>query len=326
MPKALITTVPFGDKNRLPLELLEAAGIDYLINPLGRRLKELELAEMVADADVLIAGTEPITDLVMGRASRLKLISRVGIGLDSVDLLAAERRGIGVSYTPDAPAPAVAELTFGLMLSLLRGVHVANLQLHQGKWQRHMGRRLAEVTVGIIGTGRIGARVLRRIPAFGTPRVLVNDIKPDLKVPELKLEWVGKEDIYAQADVISLHLPLTAQTKNMIRREHLLKMKPDALLINASRGGIINEHDLAEVMRSGHLGGAAIDVFDHEPYTGELTGIERCLLTAHMGSMSLDCRARMEIEATEEAVRYLSGRALQSRVPPEEYDIQRHGL
>ena len=109
----------------------------------------------------------------------------------------------------------------------------------------------------------------------------------------------------------------------MIRREHLLQMKPDALLINASRGGIINEHDLAEVMRSGHLGGAAIDVFDHEPYTGELAGIERCLLTAHMGSMSVDCRSRMEIEATEEAVRFLSWSGAAIAVPPDEYYIQR---
>lgn len=327
MPKVLITTVPFADKNRLPIEQLEAAGIDHQINPLGRKLKENELADMVSDFDALIAGTEPITERVMDRASKLKLISRVGIGLDSVDLLAAERRGIKVCYTPDAPAPAVAELTFGLMISLLRSVQVANLQLHNGHWHRHMGRRLAEVTVGIIGTGRIGARVLRRIPAFGTPRVLVNDIKPDLKlVPELKLEWVGKEDIYRHADLISLHVPLTRQTKNMIRREQLLQMKPDALIINASRGGIINEHDLAEVMRAGHLGGAAIDVFDHEPYSGELAGIERCLLTAHMGSMSIDCRTRMEIEATEDAVRFLTGQELRSPVPPDEYDNQRQGL
>jgi D-3-phosphoglycerate dehydrogenase / 2-oxoglutarate reductase len=327
MHKTLITTVPFADKNRLPLELLESAGISYLINPLGRRLKEAELAEMVEDAEVLIAGTEPITDAVMSRAPNLKLISRVGIGLDSVDLIAAQRRGIRVSYTPDAPAPAVAELTFGLMLSLLRSIHVANLDMHRGKWQRHMGRRLAEVTVGVIGTGRIGARVLRRIPAFGTPRVLVNDIRPNHKlVPELKLEWVGKEDIYTQADVITLHVPLTPQTRNMIRREQLLQMKPDALLINASRGGIVNEHDLAEVLRSGHLGGAAIDVFGHEPYEGDLAGIDRCLLTSHMGSMSVDCRARMEIEATEEAVRYFSGQEQKSAVPPDEYDIQRHEL
>lgn len=326
MPKALITTVPFADKNRLPIELLESAGIEYRINPLGRKLTEADLAQMVEGIDVLIAGTEPITDAVMQKANRLKLISRVGIGLDSVDLLAAERRGIKVSYTPDAPAPAVAELAFGLMLTLLRSVHVANLQLHAGHWHRHMGRRLAEVTVGIIGTGRIGARVLRRIPAFGTPRVLVNDIKPNLKlVPELKLEWVGKEDIYRQADLISVHLPLTPQTRNMIRREELLQMKPDALIINTSRGGIINEADLAAVMTSGHLGGAAIDVFDHEPYTGELARIERCILTAHMGSMSVDCRTRMEIEATEEAVRFLTGAPLQSVVPQDEYNVQREG-
>lgn len=327
MPKALITTVPFGDKNRLPLELLEAAGIEYLINPIGRKLKENELAEMVADFDVLIAGTEPITDKVMSRASKLKLISRVGIGLDGIDLLAAERRGIRVSYTPDAPAPAVAELTIGLMLSLLRSVHVSNAQMHRGDWHRYFGRRIPEVTIGIIGVGRIGGRVLRRLAGFGTPRILVNDLHPDLKVaPDLKLEWVDKEEIYSNADVISLHLPLTPHTKNMIRREQLLHMKPDAMIINTSRGGIINEHDLAEVLNSGHLSGAAIDVFEHEPYAGELAQIDRCLLTSHMGSMSIDCRTRMEIEATEEAVRFLTGQDLQGLVPVEEYDVQRQGL
>ncbi len=284
MPRALITTVPFGERNRLPLELLESAGVEYRINPLGRKLTESDLKEMVSDFDVLIAGTEPITDAVLARATALKLISRVGIGLDSVDLLAAERRGIKVSYTPDAPAPAVAELTFGLILTLLRSVHLANLQLHGGHWRRHMGRRLAEVTLGIIGTGRVGGRVLRRIPAFGTPRVLVNDIKPDPRlVPELKLEWVSKGDIYRQADVISLHVPLTPHTRNMIRHEELLQMKPDALIVNTSRGGIINEADLASVMRAGHLGGAAVDVFEEEPYSGELCTIDRCLLTAPHG-------------------------------------------
>jgi D-3-phosphoglycerate dehydrogenase len=327
MSKALITTVPFGDKNRLPIELLEAAGVEYLINPLGRKLKEDELAEMVSDFDVLIAGTEPITEKVMSCANRLKLISRVGIGLDGVDLLAAEKRGIQVSYTPDAPAPAVAELTIGLMLSLLRSVHVANAQMHRGEWHRHFGRRIPEVTIGIIGTGRIGGRVLRRLAGFGSPRILVNDIQPNPKVaPELKLEWVGKDEIYRHADIISLHVPLTVHTKNMIRREHLLQMKPDAMIINISRGGIVNERDLAQVLRDGHLSGAAIDVFEQEPYVGELADIDNCLLTSHMGSMSVDCRTRMEIEATEEAVRFLSGKALQGLVPLEEYEVQRQGL
>jgi D-3-phosphoglycerate dehydrogenase len=112
----------------------------------------------------------------------------------------------------------------------------------------------------------------------------------------------------------------------MIQKKHLLSMKTDAIIINTSRGGIINESDLYEVMQSGHLSGAAIDVFDNEPYSGDLKKIERCLLTAHMGSMSVDCRTRMEIEATEEAIRFLTGKALTGLVPEEEYEVQRQGL
>jgi len=327
MVKALITTVPFGEKNRLPLEQLNDANIDYVINPLNKKLTEQELAEMVTDFDVIIAGTEPITEYVMSKATKLKMISRVGIGLDSVDLLAAKKRGIKVSYTPDAPSPAVAELTIGLIITLLRSVHVSNAQLHQGEWHRYFGRRIANITIGVIGVGRIGTRVLNRLAAFGTPRLLVNDILPD---PELdrkfKLEWVTKETIYKEADVITLHLPLTAKTKNMIRRVHLDMMKPDSIIINNSRGGIINEQDLYDTMNAGHLAGAAIDVFEEEPYEGKLQNIERCLLTAHMGSMSVDCRTRMEIEATEEAIRFLIGKPLVGEVPQEEYEVQRDGL
>ena len=327
MAKVLITTVPFADKNRLPLELLENAGMEYLINPYNVKLTEGQLAELVTDFDAIIAGTECISEKVMARASNLKLISRVGIGLDGVDLLAARRRGIKVSYTPDAPAPAVAELTLGMMLTLLRSAHVSSAQMHQGRWQRILGRRLAEVTVGILGVGRIGSRVLRRTKAFGTPKILVNDILPNYELNrEFKLEWVTKDQVYREADIISLHLPLTNLTKNMIRREQLLQMKSDAMIINTSRGGIINECDLYEVMKAGHLSGAAIDVFEQEPYSGKLGEIERCLLTAHMGSMSVDCRTRMEIEATEEAVRFLTGMPLESEVPQVEFDVQSENL
>jgi len=174
MPKALITTVPFADKNRLPLELLEKANIDYLINPLNKKLTEDELTEMVSDFDVIIAGTEPITKKVMDAATNLKMISRVGIGLDSVDLLEAEKRGIVVSYTPDAPAPAVAELTVGLMLTLLRSVQLSNMEMHNGKWHRFFGRRLSEITVGIIGVGRIGTGVIEHLKGFGSVNILLN--------------------------------------------------------------------------------------------------------------------------------------------------------
>lgn len=325
--KALISTVPFANENRLPLELLDGAGIEYLINPLGRKLTESELTEMVSDFDVIIAGTEPITKKVMSSATKLKMISRVGIGLDSVDLLEAERRGIKVSYTPDAPAPAVSELTVGLMLTLLRAVHVSNIQMHEGHWYRYFGRRIPEVTIGVIGVGRIGTRVLNRLRSFGTPRLLLNDISPNSEIDrQFKVEWVTKEEIYKQADVITFHLPLTKQTKNMVRKEHLKMMKPDAIIINTARGGIVNEDDLYDVMKEGHLSGASIDVFVQEPYSGALREIERCILTAHMGSMSVDCRTRMEREATEEAVRFLTGKPLEALAPEHEYAVQREGL
>jgi len=325
--KVLITTVPFGEMNRFPLEQLEAAGVEYLINPLNKKLTESELVEMVSDFDVIIAGTELITKKVIDAATNLKMISRVGIGLDSVDLLEAKKRGIIVSYTPDAPAPAVAELTIGLMLTLLRSVQLSNMEMHIGKWHRFFGRRLSEVVIGVIGIGRIGARVLQHLQGFDSPKILVNDINPDSNLnKKFNIEWADKETIYKQSDIITIHTPLTAQTKNMIRKDQLLSMKNDAIIINTARGGIINEQDLYEVMQAGHLSGAAIDVFDFEPYDGKLREIQRCILTAHMGSMSVDCRTRMEIEATEETVRFLTNQLLEGVVPEEEYVIQREGL
>lgn len=326
MSKILITTVPFADKETLPIELLKQAGVEYLINPIGRKLTEDELAEMVSDFDVLIAGTEAITDKVMSQARNLKFISRVGVGLDSVDLLAAKERGILVSYTPEAPAPAVAELTIGFMFSLLRNTHVANIQMHKGGWSRHYGRRLSEVTIGIIGLGRIGGRVLSLLNSLGHPKILVNDILPNfnLDIAKPNIQKVEKEVIFREADLISVHVPLTEMTRDMICYDEMMSMKKDAMIINTSRGGIINEIDLARVMGRGHLAGAAIDVFEQEPYQGSLNKEERCLLTSHMGSMSLDCRARMEIEATEEAVRYLTGKSPLSLVPHEEYEMQKN--
>lgn len=260
---------------------------------------------------------------MLGRAKKLKLISRVGIGLDSVDLVAAKKRGILVSYTPDAPAPAVAELTMGLMLSLLRNIHLSNIEMHRGKWNRYFGRRISEITIGVIGVGRIGGRVLRRLSSFGTPRTLVNDLYPNHKAADnVKLEWVDKETIIRESDLITLHLPLTKSTKNLITYKDLIKMKKDVILINTSIGGIVNELDLYRALYEGHLSGAGIDVFEKEPYDGDLKNIDRCILTSHMGSMSIDCRIRMEIEATEEGVRFIKEKPLEGLVTKEEYDLR----
>ena len=325
--KVLITTVPFGQVQSLPLDILDSENIDYLINPLNKKLTESELFELVPEVDIIIAGTEIISERVMNNAKNLKFISRVGIGLDSVDLIAAQKKGIKVSYTPDAPTSAVAELTIGLMLSLIRSVQLSNIRMHKGHWERFFGKRISNCKIGIIGMGRIGSEVIKNLSGFKCETILINDIvyidKNELP-GNVKLK--SKEEIYKEADIITLHVPLTSKTKDMIKEVHLKSMKSDAVIINTARGSIINEDDLYKVMKSGHLGGAAIDVFNFEPYCGKLSELENLILTAHMGSMSKDCRAAMEIEATEEVVRFIKNQPLQGTVPNEEYIIQKEGL
>ena len=323
MAKVLITTVPFGDKDSRSLDHLKDNSIKYLINPIGRKLTEEELLEMVADFDVIIAGTEKISSKVMQSATNLKMISRVGIGLDSVDLIEAKRRGIIVSYTPDAPAPAVVDLTMGLMYTLLRKVHEASLQMHQGKRHRYFGNRLDDSTIGIIGSGRVGSQVIRNLVALGCKKILYHDKNVRLKDAGEQVEFVEKDYIYKNSDVISLHLPLDSVTNNMVTIEEMRMMKKSSVIINTARGGIINEHDLYVALKDKLIAGAAIDVFKNEPYDGNLNEHDNCILTSHMGSMTIDCRTRMEIEATEEAVRYLQNKPLQAVVPEEEYEVQK---
>ncbi len=327
MAKILITTVPFAENDQYPLSLLSQNNIKYMINPLGRKLSESELADLVGGFDVIVAGTEAITAKVLDRAPTLKMISRVGIGLDNVDLLAAESRNIAVSYTPDAPAPAVVELTIGLMYALLRHVHEANIQLHRGIWHRHFGKRLVNCKLGLIGVGRIGSGVVKKLRALGCKDILYNDINIQLEGDMAgTARIVEKEEIYSEADIISLHVPLTSQTKNLITSNEFAMMKSSSFLINTARGGIIDENDLYEALRSNRIAGAAVDVFEQEPYFGPLTQLDNCLLTSHMGSMAFDCRTQMEIEATQEAVRYLIEGRQEGAVPEAEYEVQREGL
>ncbi len=319
MTRALITTVPFGEADPASLELLDEAGIEYVINPIGRRLTEAELVSLVPGFDAMVAGTEPITGRVLEAGAQLRLISRVGVGLDNVDLLTARARRIAVAYTPEGPADAVAELTIGLALSLLRGVHVANSAIRRGVWKRIQGRRLARVTVGIVGVGRIGLRVIRLLSAFGA-RILANDLT---QVPiDEPVRWVDKRTLFQESDVVSLHVPLTRLTRNLVGADELASMRPGALLINTCRGGVVDEAALATALRHGRLGGAAVDTFADEPYHGELVNVETCLITPHMGSMSADCRVRMECGASRNVVAFLRGGPVDELVPESEYAMR----
>lgn len=322
MASVFVSTFPFGRHDPGPLALMREANLVVRLNPLERRLRTSELADFLTDTDILIAGTEPITLDVLRQAPRLRLIARVGIGLDNVPLLDTRAAGIRVCYTPDGPSTAVAELTIGLMLSLLRDVHRADRGMRAGNWYRVLGRRLGNVTVGIVGVGRVGRLVVRHLGGFPGVRILASDLRPDAEFGRQHgIEWTDKDRLYRDADIITLHVPLTAATRRLITRREIERMKPDVLLVNTSRGNMIDEADLAEALRSGRIGGAAIDVFEHEPYAGELIGADRAVLTCHMGSMTEDCRTRMEMEAAEDVVRFARGEPLLREVPEDEFLI-----
>jgi D-3-phosphoglycerate dehydrogenase len=324
MPRVLVTTVPFGEASREPIDLLQAARIEYLLNPLGRRLKPDEVAQLISQGfDVVIAGTETIDADALRGAPGLKLIARVGIGLDSIDLVAARSFNIAVTYTPDGPSTAVAELAIALMLDRLRNVSGADRGLRAGHWNRFMGRRLSTCTVGIVGVGRIGKNVIRHL-ARGFPgvKILANDTAPDLEFGrQFGVEWVEKEQIYRWSDIVTLHIPLTPETKGLIGAHELGLMSREAVLINTARGGIVSEDELALALNERKIAGAAVDVFSDEPYSGPLAEIDNCVLTCHMGSMSRDCRTKMEMEATKEAVRFLEGLPPLSPAPESEYEL-----
>lgn len=321
----LITPSPFAEGDPAALKLLAQENINYSINPFGRRLREEEIADLIAPYEVAIAGTEPITAAVLDRAPRLKLLAHTGIGLDNIDLAAARARGVAVTYTPSAPSPAVAELTIGQMIALLRGTPGADRGMRQKIWNRHIGRRLGKLTVGVIGVGRVGQLVIRHLLGFQPERILANDITINNDFArEAGFTWTEKQTIFREADIITLHIPLTPDTRHLIGASELALMKPNAILINTARGEIVNEAALIERLRAKPEFSAAIDVFEHEPYAGGLLELQNCLLSCHMGSCTEDCRLQMETEAAMEVVRYFRGEPFRTPVPESEYLLQKN--
>ncbi|TGK48580.1 phosphoglycerate dehydrogenase [Leptospira bouyouniensis] len=329
MKRIFVSTYPFGQYNEEPISILRKEGWEVVLNPNKRKLTSEEVAEYAKDVDAIIAGTEDLTPLIQKNPG-LKIISRVGIGLDSVPLQLCRDKNITVAYTPDAVTMAVVELTIGLMVSLTRKVHLANFELRRGGWSRYTGKRLGESVIGLIGLGRVGSNVLRILKEFRPKEILVNDLKNKSKEIQeimqdtgLKVRQVDKEEIYKNADIISLHVPLTNLTRNMIGKTEFSLMNESTFVINTARGGIVNESDLFHAIKSEQIAGASIDVFEKEPYKGNLIELENIILTEHMGSCSFDCRYLMEFGAASEVVRFFKGEPLLNPVPDEELENQR---
>ena len=293
----LISTSSFGKFSNEPLNLLKETFEKVVFNPYGRKLTEKEILVLIREHQPvgIIAGVEPLTKNVLQVADHLKIISRAGIGVDNIDLNEAKKLNIAVTNTPDAPTIPVAELTVGMMLSLLRKIHQSDQAIRMGVWDRPMGELLNGKTVGLIGCGRIGQTVSKILAAFGCNIFGCDPVCCKNKI----ISFLQFEELLKSSDIVSLHVPYSKETRHIINAKTIALMKNDAYLINASRGGLVDEEALYNALQNGSLSGAALDSFEEEPYRGPLTKLDNVLLTSHIGSYAKEGRIAMEKHAVE---------------------------
>lgn len=307
--RLLVTPTSYGIYDPSLKTDLENQVDSVIYNTTGKPLSSEQLKQLLPGVDGYIAGLDQIDKDALQTADRLKVISRYGVGVDQVDLETAKQKGIVVTNTPGANSSSVAELTLSMMLVLARKIIDANSAVRNGEWPRYAGVSLEGKTVGIIGLGAIGKEVAKRLAGFGC-RILAYDpyINNATAISDI-IELVGFEDLITVSDFISLHVPLLAETRNLIQKDILAKMKKGAFLINTSRGEVVNEADLFEALQSGWLKGAALDAFCEEPPSKDnpLLSLPNVVTTPHLGAHTDGATSNMGWMAMRDCLAVLKG-------------------
>jgi D-3-phosphoglycerate dehydrogenase len=307
----LVSSRSFGVVATIGSELLEDAGFTVQrVGPEERPLDAAKLARILASQqpEVLLSGAEPIPRSVLTASPNLRMVQKHGVGVDNIDLGAATDLGIAVANAPGTNTEAVADLTVGFMLSLLRSIVPAAVSTRSGGWERFIGRELGRSVVGVIGTGRIGRDVISRLSGFG-PRVLVYDVYEDANfATRAGVEYVTLERLLRESDIVTLHIPLMDETRELLSAERLSWMKPTAYLVNIARGELVDEAALAAHLAGGGLAGAAVDVFATEPPTASpLLKLDNVVATPHIGAYTAEAMENMARRCAETIIRVMAG-------------------
>ncbi|MBD0328745.1 MAG: phosphoglycerate dehydrogenase [Thermoleophilia bacterium] len=270
-----------------------------------------DLVERIGEYDAIVVRSATRLDAsLLERAGRLRAIGRAGVGVDNVDVDAATRRGIVVANAPESNIVSAAEHTIGLLVALARNIPQAHAALKQGRWERSRwaGVELAEKTLGVLGLGRIGQQVARRAVGLGMHVVGHDPFVSRERFRELGVTPAERpEEVYAQADFVTLHLPLTAETRGLIGRDAFARMRDGVRLVNAARGELVDEEALADALRSGKVAAAALDVFAREPYRGPLLELDNVVATPHLAASTAEAQDRAGIIVAEQVVAALEG-------------------
>ncbi len=294
----IVATSPSFSKNKVLQNEIYKYFSNAKLNLDGKRFNKEELIEFIKDADAVIVGLEPMDEEVFAQCPNLKMVSKYGVGLNNIDKDACQKRGIKIGWTGGVNKLSVAEMALGFMLMFSRNLFMTSNQLKSGTWNKAGGFQLSGKTVGIVGVGHIGKELVRLLKPFGC-EILVNDIiNQDEYYAENSLIEVSKDELYKNADFISIHTPQDESTYNFIGLKEMKEMKTSAYLLNTARGGLINETDLKYALQNGIISGAAIDAYVEEPPVDkEFISLPNLICTPHIGGNAKEAVEAMGMSA-----------------------------
>lgn len=321
--RVLIEGRPFCVFDQTAMVQLKNPGIE-VIDMRGSGVENTDFMETMKSVDAVISGNElHITDELLRKVPNLKIVAKLGTGLDMIDIDAASRHNVLVFHTPGINTQAVADHTFALILSTARKIIICDQSLREKQWEhtKIMGIEIWQKTLGIIGLGAIGRNVALRAKGFQMKVKAYDPYWPGEFAKEHGVEQVEMDELLRISDIVTLHLPLTSETRGLIDKKALDKMKPSAILINAARGGIVNESDLYHALKNKKITGAGIDVFENEPPTASpLLELDNVVLTPHTAAFTLDVMNKMSMGVVEQLIEYYNGTIPKNAVNPGVYD------
>ena len=315
----LSTSSTFGYYALEPLDYLKSNGCRVERVPQGKKLTEAELIEKLKHVDALIVGVEEITEPVLHASKNLKIIAKLGAGIDNIDVPAASRRGVMIINAPSGNSDAVAELTMGLMISLARKIPFIDHCVKDGGWPSPtVGVQLSGKTLGIIGLGDIGKKVARRALAFNMKVIAYDLVRDEDVVQKQDIHYLPLEHLLAESDVVSIHVALNPATRKRIGDKELGLMKPEAFLLNMARGEIIDDAALYKALKEKRIKGAALDVFTHEPPVGNpLLKLDNVIFSSHLGGYTIEALRENGMTCAIGIVERLHGRQPATLINPE---------
>jgi len=301
---------PFYDifeKTLLPL--LTEKGFEVVLKIGTPTVDKNIILNNVKDVIAFIVCSEIVDKEVLREANKLKIISKLGVGVDNIDLIEAKKRNIVVTNTPGANSISVAELVIGMMISLARQIPISDKKMKMNKWDPYLGSEINGKTLGIIGLGNIGKEIVKRLECFNMKFLVYDIVKDDEFTQRYKVDFVRMNELIVNSDFITIHVPLNEHTKNLINEKELKLMKKNAFLINTSRGGVVNEEALYNILKRKVIKGAALDVFVEEPTKNiKLVHLKEILATPHIGGTTIDCVLREGKMAIDNVINYLEDR------------------